>query len=244
MAERLSQEASVGSIVASHPEAAYVFRKHGIDFCCHGKQPLGEACGEKSLDPNEVLREISASLAEEKPGVATRTDWTQAPLMELCGHIIATHHAYLRTELPRLSQLLDKIHDVHGDVHPELAPLRDLFVALYGELEEHMLKEEGVLSPPITRLETARGLGQPRPLSHCGSVGNPIAQIEYEHEQAGGALQQMSGLTAGYSVPDDACPTFRETYEALDRLEGDLFQHIHLENNILHPRAVQLEASF
>jgi regulator of cell morphogenesis and NO signaling len=203
---------------------------------------LATACADLSLDPDKLLAQVIEAEAREEDSGDAR-DWPEALLADLCTHIVATHHAYLRTEFPCLTLYIEKIAGVHGDEHPELAELGSVFGALYAELENHMAKEEQILFPMITRMETAVGLNLTMPASHCGSVQNPIGQMEHEHEAAGGALRKMSELTDGYTVPEGGCATFRETYARLHRFEGDLFQHIHLENNILHPRATALEAS-
>lgn len=242
MSAVLSADAQVGAIVTHHPVAASVFRQHRVDFCCNGRQTLATACGNLSLDPAKLLAQIVEAEARAE-GEPVARDWTEAALTDLCTHIIATHHSYLRTELPRLTLYIQKIAGVHGDEHPELAELGATFGALCADLEGHMAKEEQILFPLITRMETAAGLNLAMPPSHCGSVQNPIGQMEHEHEVAGGALRRMSELTDDYTVPEGGCATYRETFERLHHFEGDLFQHIHLENNILHPRAVELEAS-
>jgi regulator of cell morphogenesis and NO signaling len=237
----LSAEAQVGSIVTQHPIAASIFRKHRVDFCCNGRQILATACATLSLEPAALLEEIREAEAREDAPKDQR-DWTKASLGDLCAHIISTHHAYLRVELPTIALYIEKIAGVHDD-HPELVALGQTFDALMDELLGHMAKEEQILFPMITRAEVAADLNLAMPPSHCGSVQNPIGQMEHEHEVAGGALRAMSEITDGYTPPDGACPTFRETYARLHRFEGDLFQHIHLENNILHPRAAAQEAT-
>ena len=236
----VSPETPVGAIVTQHPIAASVFRKHRVDFCCNGRQTLATACAALSLEPASLLEEVQEAEAREETPVDQR-DWTKAPLGELCAHIIGTHHAYLRVELPTLALYIQKIAGVHDD-HPELAEIGQTFDALANELLGHMAKEEQILFPMITSAEVAADLNLSMPPSHCGSVQNPIGQMEHEHEVAGGALRRISELSNGHTPPDDACPTFRETYARLHRFEGDLFQHIHLENNILHPRAIAQEA--
>ncbi|MBT3270194.1 iron-sulfur cluster repair di-iron protein [Candidatus Poribacteria bacterium] len=242
MATALSADTQVGVIVTHHPAAAAVFRHRRVDFCCNGRQTLATACAALSLDPEALLTEVLEAEARAEGGPAPR-DWTQAPLGDLCAHIIATHHSYLRVELPRLALFIGKIAGVHGDEHPELAEIGRTFAALTADLEGHMAKEEQILFPMITSMETAAELNLSLPESHCGSVRNPIGQMEHEHEVAGGALRRMSELSDGYTVPEGGCATYRETYQRLHHFEGDLFQHIHLENNILHPRAAEFEAS-
>ena len=157
----------------------------------------------------------------------------------MCDHIEATHHALLRQELPRLKGLIDKVAAAHGDSHPELGELRQVFAALQAELEPHMFKEEQILFPAIRQLEQAAQ----QPNFPFGTVANPIRMMEHEHDTAGSALAKIRELTHHFQPPDDACNTYRVMLEALHALEQDMHQHIHKENNILFPRSQQLEAS-
>jgi len=173
----------------------------------------------------------------------TTRDWQTASLNELIDHIPTKHHAWLKTELPRLSRILHKLTEAHGAKHGDtLRALAGTFQALQQELDAHMMKEEVVLFPIIRSLEAASQAGvQPAPF-HGGSVANPIRVMEHEHDSAGRALAEMRATTANYTLPADACNTYRALYDGLQELEADLHQHIHLENNILFPRAAALEA--
>jgi len=170
---------------------------------------------------------------------AGRQDWASAPLADLIQHILDRHHDYLRRELPRLSELSAAHSGRHGDA---LEPLCSTFSELKNELESHMWKEEMVLFPLIRGLEAARAAGQPAPTAHCGSVRNPIRVMEHEHDSAVRALAEMRRITNGYALPEDADDGHRTLFTGLTELEADLHQHIHLENDILHPRAAELEA--
>jgi len=158
-------------------------------------------------------------------------------LTALADHIEATHHAYLRTELPRLCTLTSKVASVHGDKDVRLAAVRDTLAALAAEMGQHMLKEERILFPMIRQLDASESV----PAFHCGSLANPIGQMELEHDQAGAALVQLRALTDGFNPPEWACNTYRAMLDALAHLEQDLHQHVHKENNILFPRAIELE---
>jgi regulator of cell morphogenesis and NO signaling len=227
---------TVGELVTERPSRSRVFERLRIDYCCGGKTPLDQACAEKGLSAEQVLRELEA--AEAGNPVGEETDWSQAPMSQLVDHIVATHHVYLRRELPRLTGLVDKVAEVHGERHRELSVLRSVYRALVNELESHMLKEEQVLFPMIRELESATVL----PGFHCGSVNNPIRVMEHEHDDAGAALARMRTLTDGYTVPADGCNTYRAMVDALADLERDLHTHIHKENNILFPKAAAAEA--
>jgi regulator of cell morphogenesis and NO signaling len=230
---------TVGEIVAEHPGTARLFQKYGIDFCCGGKRPLEQACQDKGIAAETFQTELDAVLAGPAPD--TR-DWNRAPLAELIDHIVETHHAYLRSELPRLDTLLAKVLNAHGERFGNtLNPLAAVFSGLKEELESHLRKEEMILFPFVNQVEEAQAAGGRAPRPPFGSFANPIGVMEAEHETAGNALAEMRRLTGGYVPPEGVCNTFRALYWELDELERDLHTHIHLENNILFPRAIALQ---
>jgi regulator of cell morphogenesis and NO signaling len=231
---RIDTAKPIGTLVAEHPDRARVFERFGLDYCCGGKQPLAAACKEAGLDAAEVARALVEADAHVAPG---ETDWSQASLAELVAHIVATHRAYLRRELPRLTGLAGKVVEVHGQRHPGLGECRDVFAGLCAELEPHMQKEEVILFPMIARMEAARWAEA----VFCGSIRNPIRVMEMEHDSAGAALASLRRLTGDHTPPADACNNYRGLLSGLADLEADLHQHIHKENNILFPRAARLE---
>jgi regulator of cell morphogenesis and NO signaling len=214
---------TVGQAVAERPAAARIFERLGLDYCCGGKEPLDQACAARGLNVEKVLQEVDAA-GNAAPG--GERDWLHASLTELSDHIVATHHAFLRRELPRLAALAAKVAQVHGPNRPELPTVARIFDGLRAELEQHMLKDQA----------------QARPAFHCGSVANPIAVMEREHEGAGDALHRIRELTENYTPPECACASYRALLAGLAELENDLHQHIHKENNILFPRAIAREA--
>ena len=219
----INPDSKVGQIAAEHPLATRVFARHGIDFCCGGGKPLGEVCTQRGLDAATVLAEIERELVAPS---ATEVRWDQAPLGELVAHILAAFHKPLEEELPRLEAMARKVVDVHRDKQPEMLPeLLSVYLGLKAELEQHMAKEEQILFPMIQRGQGAMAAG-------------PIAVMEHEHDSAGGALRRLRELTSGYEVPAEACNTWRALWHGLAALEVSLHQHIHLENNILFPRAL------
>jgi regulator of cell morphogenesis and NO signaling len=214
---------TVGELAALSPSAVRVFESYGIDFCCGGNQPLDVACRDKELAPEQVLGELEAALDE--PG-APGEDWNTAPLSALIDHILSRHHAYLRSELPRLFRWLRAVQEAHGAGDGVvLAALEQVLAGLQQELEAHMHKEELILFPAIRRADAG--------------IGQPIAVMETEHESASRALREIRRLTADYQPPERACATYRALWQALAELEKDLHLHIHLENNILFPRALR-----
>jgi regulator of cell morphogenesis and NO signaling len=239
--QTLTPNPTVREIAAGSLAAVRVFEKRGIDYCCGGARPLAEVCHEKGLDLAEVEREIEAASTGATEG---GRDWNTAPLTELIRHIVDTHHAYLRGELPALEARLAKVYRVYNERYgPTLTGLPEVFAALKSELELHMCKEEQILFPAVARYEAAIREGGPLPTPSFGSVAAPIGVMEAEHESAGRALASIREITGEFSVPEYACPTYRALIGGLEELEGDLHMHIHLENNILFPRAQQLEAS-
>jgi regulator of cell morphogenesis and NO signaling len=233
MTATLSLDLTVGELVRQHPARSRVFEAFQIDYCCGGKVPLAEACARKGLDPQSVLELLQQADAPD----AALVDADRLSLCELADHIEQTHHAYLRRELPRLDFMTEKVARVHGEREPRLAVVRGAFVALREELAHHMMKEEQILFPIIRQMESTGSAGA----SHCGSVANPIRQMEHEHDNAGCALATMHDATDGYQPPEWACNTFRALYDALAQLQRDMHQHVHKENNVLFPKAIALE---
>lgn len=227
---------TVGELVARRPASARVLERHGLDYCCGGKRPLAQACAERGLPVAELLAEIDREEATAPAG--PQADVSGATLSELIDDIVGSHHAFLRRELPRLTELIERTVAAHAGRHPDLCELQRVFLGLRTELELHMRKEEEVLFPMLRTIEAA----STRPAFHCGSLANPIRVMEDEHDRAGEALASMRRLTEGYAPPADACHTYRAALTGLAELEADLHRHIHKENNILFPRALEAEA--
>lgn len=233
----ITDKTTVSEVARAFPAAVRVFEQYGIDFCCGGNKELGEACREKGVPMEGILAGMQQAQAAQAPD---STDWSSASLSELVDHILTKHHAYLWKELPRLSAMLAKVIEVHGERHPELRhPLGDVYAALQRELEEHMWKEENVLFPLVKRLEAGPEGGTE--WRTAMPVGGPIRVMQMEHDSAGAALRQIRRATSDYQVPEDACNTYRALFDGLNTLEADTHQHIHLENNILFPKAIELE---
>jgi len=233
------QSRTVGEIAASSETAIRILEQYGIDYCCGGNRLFEEVCREKGLSVAAVAGEI-ASAAVAAP--AQSENWSNAPLRELIRHIVSTHHEYLKLELPRVGQRLRKVVQVHGENDPAaFRELEAVYEEMWQELDMHMHKEEMMLFPAIERYEAAVNRGLPLPPAPFGSIGNPIGVMEAEHESAGRALQRIRELTLNYQAPAYACSTYIAMLDGLRALEGDLHIHIHLENNILFPRAVAIE---
>jgi regulator of cell morphogenesis and NO signaling len=232
-------QTTVAEIAGAMPRAIPVFQKHGIDFCCGGRRALAEVCSEKGLGFETIVGEIET--AGRQPA-GSGTDWATEPLGALIDHILVRYHAVLKEELPRLEALAENVATVHGANHPDTLPaLRDTFRSLKAELDSHVEKEEHVLFPYVRELETAaRGL-RPSFSIPLGLASGAIGVMEREHEVAGLALTTIHRLTDGFRPPDDACGSYRALYAGLEIFEADLHSHIHLENNILFPRAMGME---
>jgi regulator of cell morphogenesis and NO signaling len=230
---------TVRDLAVDNPAATRVFEKFGIDYCCGGGKSLREACAAANVAPDKLLDLLQT--AGQGKGTNGNIDWKSEPLSDLIDHIVETHHAYTREELDRLDPLLAKVCSVHGQRHPELLRIQQLFGGLSQELAMHMMKEEQVLFPYVRRMEEAvlerRTIIPPM----FGTVRNPVQMMIHEHDSAGQALHEMRKVSTGYTAPKDGCVSFQTLYRALDEFERDLHQHIHLENNILFPRAVEME---
>jgi regulator of cell morphogenesis and NO signaling len=232
----ISVQETVGEVAMRHPALLRVFEQAGVDYCCGGKKTLAEVCHDKGLDPQTFLTTLEhAAPASDGDGLV---DAAAMSLTELADHIERTHHDYLREELPRLNMLTETVVSVHGADDGRLRQVRQTFLALAGHLSHHMMKEEQILFPMIRRLEASDSL----PEFFCGSIANPIHQMEVEHHDAGGALAEMRTLTDEYTPPTWACTTYRAMLDALAQLEQDMHLHVHKEDNVLYPRAVKLEA--
>ena len=216
----------------------------GIDVCCGGRRPLIEAARAAGIALDTVQEAIASALRTQPATASARRDWTVASLAELTDHIESTHHAFLRTVLPRIADRLGKVIKAHGQAHGSvLHEVKSTFDGLRTEIEAHLMKEEQILFPYLREMSAALEKGKELPPMHCGSVSNPIRQMEDEHDHAGAALSAMRACTSGYKLPADACPTFAALYEDLKALEADLHEHVFLENNILYPRAEEAEQS-
>lgn len=228
-------ETTVGELVARRPSRSRVFEKLGIDYCCGGKKPLSKACADKGIDAGTVLTTL---LAAEEGATSADRDWTSASLGDLSRHIEQTHHAYLKRELPRLEAIVHRVAAVHGEHHPWLREFKDVYIRFAAEMAAHMMKEEQVLFPLIRSLES----DAPEPAANCShDVGNPIRVMEDEHDDAARSLARMRELSAGFTPPVDACNTFRTMLDGLSELEAETHRHVHKENSILFPKALELE---
>ena len=236
----LLENARVGDVVASDFRTAAVFQQFGIDFCCGGRRSIADACRGAGVEQEAILHALEALRPEE----AAKDDIASWPLDRLIAHILETHHVYMRESIPVISRYLEKLVSVHGARHPELNRIENAFGQMGRDLGPHLMKEEHVLFPYIAELlawAEARE-GGPRS-SPFGSVGNPIRMMEREHEEVGTEMRLIRELTSDFTPPDDGCATYRVCFSELLRFEQDLHRHVHLENNVLFPRALALEES-
>lgn len=233
---------TVREVAIENESATRLFEKLGIDYCCGGSQPFAEACTTAGVAVAEVVYRLEqAEQANEARGQLT--NWQTEPLTQLITHIHDTHHVFTREEMDRLEPLLAKVCSVYSATHPELLRIEALFQDLQRDLLMHMKKEEQVLFPYILGLEAAISQSYQRPVAPFGTVQNPIRMMMMEHDIAGDILRQMRELSVDYALPTEACTTYKTLYQALEGFEQDLHQHIHLENNILFPRAIEMESA-
>jgi len=236
----VTTEKTVRDLAVENPAATRVFERLGIDYCCGGNQTLEQACQSVNLPVDQVLQSLEeAELASRRTG--KDRDWRRESLTDLIAHISSTHHKYVREEIARLRPLLEKVRSVHGKNHPELLRIQVTFGDLAQELTMHLMKEEMVLFPYVVRMEEAVVQKDPVLPPPFGTVQNPVSMMMHEHDTAGIALRLMRQASGDYTPPPDACVSYQTLYQALNEFEVDLHQHIHLENNILFPRAIEME---
>jgi len=226
----------VRDVVVEDYRAAAVFERHQIDFCCNGRRSIAEACRDAGIPADTVLAELSR--LGPAGGIPRFGSW---PVGFLVDYIVANHHVYVRAALPVLSAHTRQIAETHGAAHPELVEIARVFAEVSEEMTQHMMKEEHILFPYIRTLATQLAQGCPSSPSPFGTVGNPIRMMELEHERAGDAMRRIRTLSHDYALPDDGCATCSTTFGELREFESDLHQHVHLENNILFPKALMLE---
>jgi len=233
------KEITVRELALKVPGATRIFEQMGIDYCCGGTKPLTEACARAGVDVADVERSLfDADHSEESTDQKT---FLEKSLTENISHIISKHHHFTRSEISRLYALLDKVECAHGQNHPEISAIKTIFHRLGEELEVHMMKEERFLFPYVIKMEQAMSQKQPCIRPPFGTVHNPVRMMMFEHDSAGEMLKKIRALSSDFVCPPDVCLTYTSLYEALEGLEKDLHQHIHLENNILFPKAIQLE---
>lgn len=230
-------EETIGEMVAKDYRKAQVFKNLGIDFCCGGKKTLNEVCDTKGIDVEALKAKLSAAEKIEQ----TAHDFDKWHLDFLVDYIINIHHNYIKENIPFIKELAIKVAKVHSDHHPEAIEVATIFKGLAADLSLHLMKEENVLFPYIKELVAAEKNSTKIKQASFGSVNNPTQMMENEHEQAGEDLVQIRKVTDNYTLPADACTSYTILYKKLQEFENDLFNHVHLENNILFPKAIKLE---
>ncbi|HMQ04766.1 MAG TPA: iron-sulfur cluster repair di-iron protein [Pyrinomonadaceae bacterium] len=230
---------TVREIALELPLTTRVFEEFKIDYCCHGDMPFDEACATAGTNPDLVIEKIETMMSAA--GTAPADGFKATSLRDLIHHIIENHHIFTRNEIRQLMPLMSKVARRHGEYHRNLVEMEEVFKSLCSELGLHLKKEEMVLFPYIEILEAADELGRMPMAPPFGTVNNPVAIMISEHEGAGEKLVRLRSLSEDYTLPEGACPSFTALYHRLEALEKDLHQHIHLENNLLFPKAVELE---
>ena len=238
----LNSTMTVREVALELPQATRVFETMKIDYCCGGDKPLREACATAGVDIDKLERMLEEAGQAEAQGNGS-LDFQKVSLSELITHILDKHHVYTRNEMTRLEALITKVVGAHGANHPELHKLGELFAQLCADLKPHMFKEEQILFPYIVEMERAARQNLPAPFAPFGTVKNPVHMMMMEHDTAGEILRELRQTSSNYTVPPDGCISYQTLYQALEAFEKDLHQHIHLENNILFPKAIAMEES-
>jgi regulator of cell morphogenesis and NO signaling len=235
----LTMTKTVRDYAIETPQTIPVFEKFGIDYCCGGNRPLDEACAAVKANLDQVLKSLEAAIA--LPVRPSERELRSGSLAELISHIVKTHHVFVRTQVPEIESLIEKVYTKHGPNHAELGKIRTVFHGLGEELMAHLMKEENILFPYIERMEESVVAHDPILPPPFGTVANPVRMMEHEHDNAGIALKILREASQNFTPPADACTSFRALYTALENFEKDLHQHIHLENNVLFPSSLAME---
>lgn len=233
------EDETLGEIAAKDLRKAEVFKKYGLDFCCGGKKTVKEACAEKGLDVTKVEQELQT--VDKNISTARPLPYNDWDIDFLADYIINTHHSYVKKTLPDLRSFASKVASVHGDRHPELFAISQLVDEVYEELTSHIIKEETILFPYVKQLVSSKHNGNLLPGKSFNTIKSPISMMEQDHEVVGNKLDQIRKLSNNFSLPEDACASYSYLYKTFEEFENDLHIHVHLENNILFPKALELE---
>lgn len=234
---KISKETLVGDAVRDNFERARVFESHGIDYCCGGDVPIGVACVSVHLDANRLINELKSTSARVD---RSSTFIENLPPAALSDYIVKVHHSYVREQIPFLLEKLHKLCEVHGNHHPELLTIKEMFITASDNLMAHMKKEEEILFPAIARLAES-GSGDKISSERAAQLTRPVRDLKKEHQAEGDRFREMDRMTDHFRVPPDGCNTYHITYNTLREFIADLHRHIHLENNILFPETEKLE---
>jgi regulator of cell morphogenesis and NO signaling len=232
---KITEEKTIGEVVAIDYKLAGLFENYGIDFCCGGGKTIKEICSDKNINSLELVAKINELLSDEETESINYDSW---PLDLLVDYIEKKHHRYVRQQIPVIQKFMEKLCKVHGNNHPELFKINELFTGAAAQLTNHMVKEELILFPYVKQL-----LDNPVNVDLPGfrSVENPINVMVEEHDAEGERFRRIAGLSNNYTPPEEACNTYKAAYVLLKEFEKDLHLHIHLENNILFPKTIKQE---
>lgn len=238
MEKTYTETDQIGQIVADDYRTAELFHSYGIDFCCNGNRSISEVCQTDGIEPNTLLKEINQLVTEKTDrGVHNYRVWE---LDALADYIEQIHHRYVEAQIPVIHRYLSKIVTVHGHAHPELKAIDELFKASAAELTVHMKKEELIVFPYVRKIAFSARNQTNLPTAAFGTIENPIATMMHDHDQEGERFRKIETLTNQYRPPADGCNTYKVTFQLLQEFQQDLHRHIHLENNILFPKAIEM----
>ena len=238
---KITGKDTIGKVVANDNRTAAIFKKHLMDFCCRGNISIDKACANRKMDSEQLIIELNQAIKDSSKEL---TDFNNWPLDELSSYIEKTHHRYCDAKISEIKPYLEKITEEHGEDHPELKEINELFAETAGEMTSHMKKEELILFPFIRKMVKNKNSEEGLPAARFGSVENPIDMMLEDHSDEGDRFHKIRALSNNYTAPEDACNVYRITFALLNEFEDDLHQHIHLENNILFPKSIELEKAF
>ncbi len=236
------EEETIGNLVADDYRKAEIFKRFGIDFCCGGGRTVRTACEKKGVNIDELKHELAK--VEQLDTSSEGLQFNEWDLPVLIDYILKEHHAYVRASIPVMMEFVTKVARVHGHANPEVVEIARLVKDLAVDLEQHMMKEENILFPYIRHIVELKETGKSWERPPFGAVGNPIRMMEIEHEHAGDLLAEIRELSSNFTPPEHACTTYRVSYLKMEEFESNLHQHVHLENNILFPKAIAIEQNF
>lgn len=238
---KITENSIIGDLVAQDYRTASVFKEYSVDFCCNGNRTIANACERKKINPANMILKLEKATEENNESTVEHNSW---PIDLLADYIEKKHHRYVEQKILEIKPYLDKVTRVHGENHPELHEIKQLFYDSADELTKHMKKEELILFPFVRKLVKYQSTDEKPASPQFVSIHHPIEMMKHDHDTEGERFRKIDKLSNHYQPPQDACNTYKVTFSLLKEFEEDLHLHIHLENNLLFPKAIEMEKKF